>query len=102
MYPPEIVQSGNYPGLDFIYNPVISQPTFNSISIEPSIYNMSIAPTNYVVSYGLIRVGSNPVTPTYTEIQSLMKMQPSTVIDSPDMSLTPYLSDTWWANKQGP
>jgi hypothetical protein len=70
MYPPDIIQSGTYPGLDFIYNPVISQPTFNSISIEPNIYNMSIAPTNYVVSYGLIRVGSNSVTPTYTEIQS--------------------------------
>ncbi|NBP65753.1 MAG: hypothetical protein EBU66_13960 [Bacteroidetes bacterium] len=39
---------------------------------------------------------------TYTEIQYLINMQPSTVMDSPDMSLTPYLSDTWWANKQGP
>ena len=39
---------------------------------------------------------------TYTEIQYLMKKQPSTVVDSTDMSLTPYLSDTWWANKQGP
>jgi len=39
---------------------------------------------------------------TYTEIQALIKMQPSTVIEGPDMSLIPYLSDTWWANKQGP
>jgi len=39
---------------------------------------------------------------TYTEIQSLMNKQPSTVIEGTDMSLTPYLSDTWWANKQGP
>lgn len=39
---------------------------------------------------------------TYTEIQALMNMNPSTVMASSDMSLTPYLSDTWWANKQGP
>jgi hypothetical protein len=39
---------------------------------------------------------------TYTEIQSLLNMQPSTVVDGPDMSLVPYLSDTWWANQQGP
>lgn len=39
---------------------------------------------------------------TYTEIQYLINMQPSTVMDGPDMSLTPYLSDTWWANVQGP
>ena len=39
---------------------------------------------------------------TYSEIQYLINMQPSTVMDSPDMSMVPYLSDTWWANKQGP
>ncbi len=39
---------------------------------------------------------------TYTEIQYLINMQPSTVMDGPDMSLVPYLSDTWWANHQGP
>jgi len=39
---------------------------------------------------------------TYSEIQSLMNMGPSTVVDSPDMSISPYLSDTWWENKQGP
>lgn len=39
---------------------------------------------------------------TYTEIQYLINMQPSTVMDGPDMSLVPYLSDTWWANRQGP
>jgi hypothetical protein len=39
---------------------------------------------------------------TYTEIQYLINMQPSTVMDSPDMSMVPYLSDTWWANNQGP
>ena len=39
---------------------------------------------------------------TYTEIQYLINMQPSTVMDGPDMSMVPYLSDTWWANRQGP
>jgi hypothetical protein len=39
---------------------------------------------------------------TYTEIQYLMNMAPSTVMDANDMSMTPYLSDTWWANTQGP
>jgi hypothetical protein len=38
---------------------------------------------------------------SYTEIQSLMNMGPSTVMSSPDMSLTPYLSDTWWTTVQG-
>ena len=39
---------------------------------------------------------------TYTEIQSLMNMEPSKIMDSTDLSITPYLSDTWWANRQGP
>jgi len=39
---------------------------------------------------------------TYTEIQALMNMGPSSVMDGTDLSLTPYLSDTWWANRQGP
>jgi hypothetical protein len=39
---------------------------------------------------------------SYTEIQALMNFGPSLVISGPDMSLTPYLSDTWWVNQQGP
>ena len=39
---------------------------------------------------------------TYTEIQALINMQPSKEMDSTDMSMAPYLSDTWWVNKQGP
>jgi hypothetical protein len=42
---------------------------------------------------------------TYTEIQSLFNMGPSTKIDnngSDSMTVGPYLSDTWWVNKQGP
>ena len=38
---------------------------------------------------------------TYTEIQALMNMGPSSVMEGSDMSLTPYLSDTWWANTTG-
>lgn len=39
---------------------------------------------------------------SYTEIQSLMNMGPSKVMKGPNMSITPYLSDTWWTNKNGP
>jgi len=39
---------------------------------------------------------------TYTEIQALINMQPSKEMDSTNMSMAPYLSDTWWVNKQGP
>lgn len=39
---------------------------------------------------------------TYTEIQSLMKMGPSKIMAGNNMTLTPYLSDTWWINKEGP
>ena len=35
---------------------------------------------------------------TYTEIQSLMNMGPSTVMDGTSMSITPYLTDQWWTN----
>ena len=34
---------------------------------------------------------------TYSEIQALMNMGPSTnVIGGNSMAITPYLSDTWW------
>lgn len=35
---------------------------------------------------------------TYTEIQSLMNMGPSSKVSSSDMSISPYLSDSWWSN----
>jgi hypothetical protein len=35
---------------------------------------------------------------TYTEIQSMINNGPSTVINSTDMSISPYLADTWWTN----
>lgn len=39
---------------------------------------------------------------TYTEIQNFVNMGPSTVMNSSDMSMTQYLSDTWWTNTNGP
>jgi len=39
---------------------------------------------------------------TYTEIQALMNSGPSKEIEGPNMNITPYLSDTWWTNDQGP
>lgn len=39
---------------------------------------------------------------TYTEIQSLIHMGPSSVMKGPNMTVSPYLSDTWWTNKNGP
>jgi hypothetical protein len=39
---------------------------------------------------------------TYTEIQSLMNMGPSSKMIGPDMTMTQSLSDTWWTNKLGP
>jgi len=35
---------------------------------------------------------------TYTEIQSMINMGPSTTMDSPNMSMNPYLADTWWTS----
>jgi hypothetical protein len=39
---------------------------------------------------------------TYTEIQALMNIGPSRELEGNNMNITPYLSDTWWANENGP
>lgn len=39
---------------------------------------------------------------TYSEIQRMMKMGPSPVMDKTEMGMSQYLSDTWWTNRQGP
>lgn len=39
---------------------------------------------------------------TYTEINSLINAGPSKVMAGPDMTISPYLSDTWWTNPEGP
>ena len=33
---------------------------------------------------------------TYTEIQNLINMGPSPVMEGVNMSITPYLTDQWW------
>ena len=37
---------------------------------------------------------------TYTEIQKLMNAGPSSVMEGVDMSMSPYLTDRWWTDKQ--
>ena len=40
---------------------------------------------------------------TYSEIQTLVNVGPSQVINgNENMTISPYLSDTWWTNKNGP
>lgn len=37
---------------------------------------------------------------TSTEITALMNMGPSSVMDGADMTISPYLADTWWTDHQ--
>jgi len=67
-----------------------NQPALTSLVFDGSAKGM--ASRVYYFSYAL----------TYSEIQSLMHEGPSSVMSGTDMSLAPYLSDTWWTNKQGP
>jgi hypothetical protein len=77
-------------------DPMFSSDTvgfLSSITFNGSIKGM--ISRVYYFSYAL----------TYTEIQSLFNMGPSKTIDnngSDSMTVGPYLSDTWWANRQGP
>lgn len=36
---------------------------------------------------------------TYTEIQSLMNLGPSNVMEGVDLSISPYLADRWWTDR---
>jgi hypothetical protein len=36
---------------------------------------------------------------TYTEIQSLMNMGPSNIMEGVDLSISPYLADRWWTDR---
>lgn len=38
---------------------------------------------------------------TYSEIQAMMNMGPSTVFDTNGMDLPPYLIDSWWTEQRG-
>lgn len=37
---------------------------------------------------------------SYTEIQALMGMGPSNIMEGVDLSISPYLADRWWVDKQ--
>lgn len=67
-------------------------PAPSSITFDGSATGM--ASRVYYFSYAL----------TYTEIQALMNVGPSLKMSESvaDTSMRPYLSDTWWANRQGP
>ena len=68
-----------------------------TLSLDSDTLNInSDGPMNGMVS----RVYYFSYALTYTEIQSLINMGPSTVMNSPDMSISPYLADTWWTNPQ--
>lgn len=82
--------SGNVRSLD-------NDPDFNGTLHSDTTLNFAGSATGMIsrvfyFSYAL----------TYTEIQSLMNMGPSTVMAGPDMTISPYLSDTWWTNNEGP
>lgn len=71
-------------------------PDFNGMGMNTSLTfdgsAKGLASRVYYFSYAL----------TYSEIQGLMSAGPSTTMNGTDLSLTPYLSDTWWTNKHGP
>jgi hypothetical protein len=56
------------------------------------------------ISGALSRVYYFSYAVTYTEIQYLMNMGPSNEMEGANglNQISPYLSDTWWANRQGP
>jgi hypothetical protein len=70
---------------------ICSDSVCRSDEMSPLVFSGSIdgmVSRVYYFSYAL----------TYTEIQSLMNVGPSTVMDSQDMSISPYLINTWWTN----
>ena len=78
-----------------------------TISLESDVEFIGSQPTSNVVFDGafkgmISRVYYFSYALTYTEINYLINMQPSTQMEGGDMSMVPYLSDTWWANRQGP
>ena len=74
----------------YFTEPSGGSPPPSSLTFDGSATGM--ASRVYYFSYAL----------TYSEIQSLMSQGPSTVISGTDMTLSPYLSDSWWMNRQGP
>lgn len=84
----------------------LSSTITTSLAQDPEFSGLTPANTQLVfdgAANGMIsRVYYFAYALTYTEIQSLMNAGPSTVMKGPNMSISPYLSDTWWTNKNGP
>jgi len=105
--------SGNTPpyqnyGDVYLFSPrkmAVSKSITTSLATDPEFKGMG---SNSSLQFGgaasgmVSRVYYFSYALSYTEIQKLMNMGPSSVMSGPDMSMTPYLSDTWWVNAQGP
>jgi hypothetical protein len=105
--------SGNTPpyqnyGDVYLFSPrkmAVSKTITTSLATDPEFKGMG---SNSSLQFGgaasgmVSRVYYFSYALSYTEIQKLMNMGPSSVMSGPDMSMTPYLSDTWWVNAQGP
>jgi hypothetical protein len=105
--------SGNTPpyqnyGDVYLFSPrkmAVSKSITTSLASDPEFKGMG---SNSSLQFGgaasgmVSRVYYFSYALSYTEIQKLMNMGPSSVMSGPDMSMTPYLSDTWWVNAQGP
>jgi hypothetical protein len=87
----------NYGNVYLFNNRKLNLSKQKTLSLDSDTLNInSDGPMNGMVS----RVYYFSYALTYTEIQSLINMGPSTVMNSPDMSISPYLADTWWTNPQ--
>lgn len=109
----KVTLSGNTPpyqnyGDIYLFSPrkmAISKSITTSLASDPEFKGMG---SNSSLQFGgaasgmVSRVYYFSYALSYTEIQKLMNMGPSSVMSGPDMSMTPYLSDTWWVNAQGP
>jgi hypothetical protein len=109
----KVALSGNTPpyqnyGDVYIFSPrkmALSKSITTSLAKDPAFAGQGL---NSSLTFGgsasgmLSRVTYFSYALSYTEIQKLMSAGPSPVMTGPDMSLTPYLSDTWWTNAQGP
>jgi len=105
--------SGNTPpyqnyGDVYLFSPrkmAVSKSITTSLATDPEFKGMG---SNSSLQFGgaasgmVSRVYYFSYALSYTEIQKLMNMGPSSIMTGPDMSMTPYLSDTWWVNAQGP
>ena len=91
----------NYGNVYLFNNRKLNLSKQKTLSLDSDTLNInSDGPMNGMVS----RVYYFSYALTYSEIQSLLNMGPSSKINSngSGMEFGPYLSDTWWVNRQGP